>query len=70
MQVIECLGNDRYRVKDMTGTRRVTRQSRYEQVVATDSMKPYRDGGGVSESEEDVPSDEDGVVLPPDSDSD
>jgi len=52
----------------MSGTRRITRQSTYEQVVSTDHMKPYRDGGGVSESE-DVPSDEDGVVLSDNSDS-
>lgn len=50
--VTECLENDKYRVRNMVGTRCITRQSKYEQMVATDQMKPYQESSGVFETEE------------------
>lgn len=67
MVIIESLGNDRFKVRDMSGTHRVTRRSAYEQTVATDRMKPWREVGGVSDTEEEAYDEyqitEDGVVL-------
>jgi len=70
MIVAEVLGNDRYRVQDMEGTRRVTRQkANYDRVIAADRMKLWRTPGGVSDSEEAAESDGDGIVLSSESDT-
>lgn len=69
MIVSAVLPNDRYRVADMRGTTRSTRQTNYDKVVAVDKLKPWRDPAVLSD-DTDEESGEDGVVLPSDSDSD
>lgn len=56
------LPNDRYIVKDMTGSHRTLKSSKYERTVAVDRMRPWSTPGGVSENTDDE-SGEDGVPL-------
>jgi len=71
MVVTEVLPNDRYKVSDMTGTKRSTRRTNYDRVVAVDRMKPWREQAMLSDDSDAESGDvEDGIVLPSDSDSD
>lgn len=69
MVVKKVLPNDRYIVRDMKGSHRNLRSSKYEKIIAVDRMKPWCSPGGVSD---DTGSDsgEDGVVLSSDLDED
>lgn len=65
--VKRVLGNDRYTVRDIQGTRRTCTTGNYERTVAADRMKMWIKPEDLSD-EMDSGSDEDGVVLPEDSD--
>lgn len=68
MVVKTVLPNDRYIVKDMTGSQRTLRSSCYEKTVAVDRMRPWVIPGGVSDDDSEDDSGEDGVPLSSDED--
>lgn len=68
MTIKAVLPNDRYIVRDMKGSHRTLRSSKYEKTIAVDRLRPWCPPGGVSD-ETDSESGEDGLVLSSDDES-